>query len=77
LPYGLRSPSVWDVDLTVRRRFSITERVKLLLALDSFNVFNSVQFGGIGTNIESANFGQVTTQANTPRKLQVNARLSF
>ncbi len=22
LPYGLRSPSVWDIDLTVRRRFS-------------------------------------------------------
>jgi hypothetical protein len=36
-----------------------------------------VQFGGIGTNIESTNFGQVTTQANTPRKLQINARIHF
>lgn len=77
LPYGLRSPSVWDIDLTLRRQCSITERIKLLFALDAFNVLNAVQFGAIGTNIESANFGQVTTQANTPRKLQVNARVNF
>ena len=77
LAYGLRAPSVWDIDLTIRRQFSITERIKFVFALDSFNVFNTVQFGGIGTNIESANFGQVTTQANTPRKLQINARINF
>jgi hypothetical protein len=35
-----------------------------------------VQFGGIGTNIESTTFGQVTKQANTPRKLQINARIN-
>jgi hypothetical protein len=77
LPYGLRAPSVWDIDLTVRRQFPITERVKLVFAVDAFNVFNTVQFGGLGTNIESANFGQVTTQANSPRKLQINARINF
>lgn len=77
LPYGLRAPSVWDVDLTARRQFPITERVKFVFAVDAFNVFNAVQFGGLGTNIESANFGQVTTQANSPRKLQINARINF
>jgi len=77
LPYGLRSPSTWDVDLTLRRQFAITERVKLIFAADSFNVFNTVQFGGISTNIDSTSFGQVTTQANSARKLQIDARINF
>jgi hypothetical protein len=77
LPYGLRAPSTWDEDLTIRRQFSVTERIKLLFALDSFNLFNTVNFGGVQTNIDSANFGQVTTQANAPRKLQIDARISF
>ena len=77
LPYGLRAPSTWDQDLTIRRQFGITERVKLIFALDSFNVFNTVNFGGVSTNIDSASFGQVTTQANAPRKLQIDARVNF
>lgn len=77
LPYGLRSPSTWDVDLTLRRQFAVTERVKLIFAADSFNVFNAVQFGSISTNVDSTSFGQVTTQANSARKLQIDARINF
>jgi hypothetical protein len=77
LAYGLRAPSTWDQDLTVRRNFSVTERIKLVFAVDAFNVFNTVNFGSIGINLESANFGQVTTQANAPRKLQIDARINF
>jgi hypothetical protein len=77
LPYGLRSPSVWDADLTLRRQFGITERIRLLFALDTFNLFNTVNFGGVSTNIDNASFGQITTQANAPRKLQIDARINF
>lgn len=77
LPYGLRSPSTWDIDLTVRRQFSITERLKLMFAADAFNVFNVVQFGGITANMDSANFGQATTQANSARRVQLDARINF
>ena len=34
-------------------------------------------FGGINTNITSAAFGRVSSQANTPRVLQLKARLDF
>jgi hypothetical protein len=77
LPYGLRAPSVWDADVTLRRQFPITERVRLVFAADAFNVLNAVQFGGVTTNIDSASFGQVTTQANSARKLQLDARINF
>ncbi|MBV9081109.1 MAG: hypothetical protein JOZ62_00415 [Acidobacteriaceae bacterium] len=77
LPYGLRAPAVWDTDLAVRRQFGLTERVRLLLALDTFNIFNTVNFGGVSTVLESSSFGQVTSQANAPRKLQIDARINF
>ena len=42
------------------------ERWKLAITADVFNVTNSVHFAAPGTNIDSANFGQVTTTTNLP-----------
>jgi hypothetical protein len=60
----------------VRRDFPIA-RMKLGLGVDVFNVFNTVVFGGIQTNITNANFGRVSSQANTPRVGQIKVRLVF
>ena len=49
-------------------------RVRLGLGIDVFNVFNTVVFGGIQTNITNANFGRVSSQANTPRVGQIKVR---
>jgi hypothetical protein len=75
LAFDLRNPSSFNQDLSVRRDFRIS-RVKLGLGVDVFNVFNTVVFGGIQTNITSANFGTVT-QANPPRVGQIKVRLEF
>ena len=53
------------------------ERLKLAIQGDFFNLTNRTQFGGIGTNTASANFGTVSTQVNGPRKIQLAARISF
>ena len=45
--------------------------------VDVFNLFNTVVFGGIQTNITNANFGRVSSQANTPRVGQIKVRLVF
>jgi hypothetical protein len=43
---GLRSPySINQTDLALRRRFNLTERVKLDLRAEYFNVFNHPMFG--------------------------------
>ena len=55
-------------------------RVNLTLRAEAFNLFNRVQFGPPNTTASTAataNFGQVTTQANQPRLIQLAARLSF
>jgi hypothetical protein len=50
---GLRSPySINQTDLALRRRFNLTERVKLDVRAEYFNVFNHPMFGlpGSGCN---------------------------
>jgi hypothetical protein len=34
-------------------------------------------FGGINTTITNANFGRVSQQVNTPRVIQLKARVEF
>jgi hypothetical protein len=61
----------------VRREFAIHESIKLAIQADAFNVNNAVRFGTPGLNPDQASFGTVTSQVNQPRKLQLNARITF
>jgi hypothetical protein len=76
LAYDLRNPSSFNQDLSIRRDFPIS-RVRLGIGVDVFNVFNTVVFGGIQTNITNANFGRVSSQVNTPRVGQIKVRVEF
>ncbi|MGH9204526.1 MAG: hypothetical protein ACRD2A_25130, partial [Vicinamibacterales bacterium] len=76
LAFGLRNPSFFNQDLSVRRDFRLS-RFKLVVGLEVFNVFNTVVFGGINANITSAAFGRVSSQTNSPRVAQVNVRVEF
>ncbi|MGA2326704.1 MAG: TonB-dependent receptor [Bryobacteraceae bacterium] len=75
--YGLNAPFNSSIDLSVRREFAIYEKVKLAIQADAFNVNNTVRFGAPGLNPDVAAFGTITSQANQPRKLQLNARITF
>jgi Carboxypeptidase regulatory-like domain len=75
--YGLFAPHNADVDITVRREFVLHENVKLAFQADAFNVNNAVHFAAPGTAIDAASFGIFTSMANSPRKLQFGARISF
>jgi len=76
-PYGIFAPHIADVDISIRREFKIRERIKLAIQVDAFNINNAVYFTAPGANIDSASFGTVTSQNNQPRKLQLNARITF
>jgi hypothetical protein len=76
-PYNLHTPFLLDEDFSLTRDFKVWERTTLQLRAEAFNTFNRVQFGGIGTNISSSNFGTVGGQGNSPRKLQFEAKVSF
>ncbi len=76
-PFGLFVPHLLDESLSLRREIGIRERLKLAFTADVFNITNSVCFAAPGINVDSANFGQVITTTNLPRKIQLNARLTF
>jgi len=76
LAFDLRNPSSFNQDLSVRRDFPVSH-VKLGIGFDVFNLFNTVVFGGIQTNITNTNFGRVSSQTNTPRVGQLKLRIDF
>ncbi len=68
---SLRSPySIDQTDLALRRRFNLTERFKLDVRAEYFNVFNHPMFGAPGATEPSselgiANFGKVGAGSTT------------
>jgi hypothetical protein len=76
-PLGLFAPHNADVDVSVKREFAITERIRLAFQADAFNVNNAVHFAAPGLGIDSATFGIFSAMANSPRKLQFSARVAF
>lgn len=76
-PFGLRGPSSYDVDMSLRRSFGIYERLKLTMQIDAFNIDNHTQFGSPNVSLGSGNFGTVSSAGNASRDLQVAARLDF
>jgi hypothetical protein len=76
----LAGPKYWSADLSLFKVFPITERVNLRINLDAFNVFN-VQgdpspSGTDGTELVQPG-GVGATSKNTPRQLQLTARVTF
>jgi hypothetical protein len=80
-----RGPGRTNVDLTGAKTTALTERLKLEIRADVFNLFNHAEFGNPITNIGSPKFGQIVTtgdQVGNPiehheRIIQVAARFSF
>jgi len=51
----LRGFPVYQLDLALRRQFNFTERVKLQVRAEAFNLFNHPNFGDPGANFDGAN----------------------
>ena len=73
----LRSPWFLDESLGIARNIPIGERVKFSIRGEAFNVLNRVRWGGPSNAVTGANFGQIRTQGNTPRRMQLALRLNF
>jgi hypothetical protein len=72
-------PSVFNMNAAVFKDTRILERVSVELRLEALNVFNHNAFAVFSgnTNINSQQFGQVTSEALTPRQLQLGVRVKF
>jgi len=53
------------------------EGAKLQIRAESFNALNHPQFGGISATFGTGSFGNVDSQVNTPRQVQLGLQLYF
>lgn len=69
-------PSFKEIDMSLAKHFSITERLKLEVRIEAFNVLNHVNLNAPSTDLSSASFGKATSTL-LPRQFQGGLRLSF
>jgi hypothetical protein len=74
---NIRTHGIANYDFAVFKRTTIRERVGIEFRTEFFNIFNRVQFAGPGNTLGTAQFGQVSSQLNQPRLIQVAGRLNF
>lgn len=72
----IRGPGFASFDLAVVRRFAITERWKLILEAQAFNLFNRANFNLPQTYLDQPTFGEILS-AQAPRQIQFAARFAF
>jgi hypothetical protein len=67
-------PPAWNQDVSAFKYFSITERIRLRMSGDFFNVFNHPTLNNPNPTTGLIN---LSSQANSPRIIQVGARVEF
>lgn len=70
-------PRYWNFDFSTLKRTRITENTNLEFRAEIFNLLNTVNFDNPVTNINSANFGRITSITGRPRLMQFALRLNF
>ena len=72
----LDGPGNRNLDLSLAKRFAVTEKVRLQLRAEAFNATNTANFGFPGSNINGAGVGTITS-ADEPRRVQFALKLIF
>lgn len=72
----VRGPGLHLWDLSLYKRFRVTESVGMQFRAEFFNAFNHTNFSGVGTTLGTPSFGQVTS-ALSPREVQLGLRIDF
>lgn len=74
----LRAFPTWNLDFSAMKEVRIREQMGITLSFQLANVLNHFQPGNPALNIDSpSTWGVVNSQANTPRQIEVGARLFF
>ena len=74
--YAFNGPIFYNWDANLIKNFSVSETLRFQLRVEAFNLTNSTRFGTPTFNINSPNFGKITT-AGSPRILQFGVRFEF
>ena len=75
---GLRGFASLNEDLALAKTIRMQGNSTLQIRVEMFNAFNRVEFGNPASNIGNPEtFGRITSQANTPRNMQIALKVTF
>ena len=74
---NIRGPGFQSEDFGILKNTSLSERMKLQVRADFFNVFNRTGHGDPDTDVDSGTFGLIFGPAHGPRIIQLSLRLNF
>lgn len=79
-----RGPALWQADLGLSKRVSVSEAGTLEFRGEVFNIFNRAQYANPIADLSTSTFGQILSTVNTgpvgtgtPREIQLALRLAF
>jgi hypothetical protein len=72
----VRGPGISNIDLSLLKTFAVTERLRLQLRAECFNLANHANFGLPDNDVASPNFGRVL-EAGAPRLMQFGIKLIY
>ncbi len=75
--YNPKARGFWNKNenISLSKTFPVKERFKLDFRGEAFNLLNRTIFGNPNANLNSNAFGQVTSQSNAPRQMQLALKL--
>jgi len=74
---SVNGPGAWKADLAVSRLFSWSGSQRVELRVETFNLFNTFNWGNPITALNSGNFGRIQTMAGDPRIIQFGVKYGF
>ena len=69
-------PGQTNFNTSFYKTFPIKESLSFKLRIETFNTFNNAEYNGIGNQLGSGNFGQITSTFD-PRVLELGGELTF
>jgi hypothetical protein len=73
-----RGPRLFNIDFSIFKSFTVRERLKAQFRAEALNLTNTPYFGNPGTVVTStASFGQITSQINYARLIQLGIWATF
>jgi hypothetical protein len=72
-----RGPGLFNWDISIFKNFPVYERFKAQFRAEALNAFNTPYFRSPNTSFGSSSLGQILSQGNFPRFIQLGLRLQF
>jgi hypothetical protein len=73
---AVHGPGQHNWDFSLQKDTKLTERTSFQMGIEAFNIWNHTQFNNPSGNVQSGNFGRITTAAQG-RLVQLRAKVNF